>query len=77
MDAFSKLNSELSDKIALYQTSKSVSDLTAIELVGMAFLRGEDSLNIWKEYRRNINDDVMRKIAETEFEELISEITKE
>ena len=49
----SKLNLEISQKLALYQAEKSLSDLTSIELVRMAFWKGEKSYFIWKEFRRN------------------------
>lgn len=49
--------------------------MTSIELIGMSFLRGEDPLKLWKEFRRNCNELILKHIAEHEFEELISEIT--
>jgi len=49
--------------------------MTAIELVGMAFLRGEEPMNIWKEFKRNCEEQTLKLIAEREFEDLISEIT--
>jgi len=70
-------NAEMSHKLELYQTQKQVSDLTACELVGMAFLRGESPLVLWREFRRNISEEAMRHIAENEFEEIISDITQE
>lgn len=42
----------------------------------MAFLRGEESFKIWKEFKRNCDNETLKEIAEREFEELISEITQ-
>jgi hypothetical protein len=43
----------------------------------MAFMRGEDPMNIWQEFKRNTTEELLNKIAAREFEEIISEITKE
>lgn len=42
----------------------------------MAFLKGEDSVVIWKEFKRNCNNQILKEICEREFEQLISEITE-
>jgi hypothetical protein len=77
MVAMSAINAEMAQKLAFYQSDTQVSDLTALELIGMAFMRGEDAMNIWHEFKRNTNEETLNTIAEREFEEIISEITKE
>ena len=52
-----------------------MSDLTSIELVDLAFLRGESAMNIWSAFKRNTGEEDLQLIAETEFEDIIQEIT--
>jgi hypothetical protein len=49
--------------------------MTAIDLVNFAFLKGETHMDLWKTFRQNVSEEALKTIAETEFEEIISEIT--
>ena len=75
MNTLSTLNKEMSEKLALYMAEKKVADMSAIELVNMAFLRGEDVMIIWKEFKKNCDEESFKIICEREFEDLISDIT--
>lgn len=65
------LNMDANKKLALYSSQKQLSDLNSIELVGIAFLKGEDPIILWREFRRNLEENELKEIAETEFEALI------
>ena len=41
----------------------------------MAFLRGEQPMTIWKEFKRNCSDDTLDQLVEEEFDDRIQEIT--
>jgi len=43
----------------------------------MAFLKTKNYFEIWREFRRNLTDEQLMKLCETEFEEIISGITEE
>ena len=61
----------------MYEQQKSVTDLTAIELQGMAFLRTKDHMSLWYVFKRNLTDRQMQKLCETEFDQAISEIVEQ
>lgn len=63
METLASLNAKMEFKLQLFQNEKNVSELTALELVGMAFLRGESALKLWQEFKRNCPDSVLRDIA--------------
>lgn len=77
MTTLSALNEEMTTKLAMYQNEKMLSDLTPVELINMAFVKGDEVFKMWKEFKRNCSKSTLRTLCETEFEETISEITSE
>ena len=75
MKVLSDLNDQYCIKLALYQSDKQVSDLTAVELVAMAFLRGENPMTIWKEFKHNCTEETLDQLVTEEFDDRIQEIT--
>jgi hypothetical protein len=77
MTTLSALNEEMTTKLAMYQNEKMLSDLTPVELINMAFVKGDEVFKMWKEFKRNCSKSTLRTLCETEFEETISEITSD
>jgi hypothetical protein len=50
---------------------RSASDMTAIELINFSFLRGEQHMNLWGAFKRNVTPETLNEIAEREFEDII------
>jgi hypothetical protein len=71
MSTLATINEEQSLKLAFYAMDRSASDMTAIELINFSFLRGEQHMNLWTAFKRNVSPETLNEIAEREFEDII------
>ena len=78
MANMSDLNYDLQQKVTIYENEERISDMTPIDLIGLAFLRGQDQhMRIWREVKRSLNVDVFYEIVDKEFDEEIQERSEE
>jgi hypothetical protein len=59
-----ELNGQMCQKLAFYAKEKKLSDMSAIEMVDMAFLKGEEAMILWKVFKRNCDNETLKVIAE-------------
>jgi hypothetical protein len=77
MHMINDLNYELQRNVTFYETKRKTEDMASEELIHAAFLRKDkNEMKIWYEIKKNLSRNSLERIAETEFDDYIRDISK-
>ena len=77
MHVLNDLNYELRRTVKFYESKRKTEEMASEELIHMAFLRKDkNEMKIWYEIKKNLSRISLERIAENEFDEYISSISK-
>ena len=70
------MNQELSWKVAIIDESKKIAEMNTNELIELVFAKEKDHSYIWTVIKYKFTGEMLEKIAEEEFADIINEITE-